>query len=255
MSNIYFASDFHLGLDLAQSSQERERMIVDWLEEIATDASEVYLVGDLFDFWFEYRSVVPRGFARFIGALARLRDRGIAVHIFTGNHDMWMFSYFEEELDIPIYREPILKTLSGKKFLIGHGDGLGPGDYGYKFIKRVFASRICQWLFARLHPNLAFRVAQFWSVKSREKAERADRFQGKESEWLITYANSVLAQEHIDFFIFGHRHLPIDCALQNSGSRYINLGDWMTHRSFARFDGEELTLDFYKNEHASIIRL
>jgi len=255
MSKIYFASDFHLGLELNQSSAERERLIVDWLSDIKKDASEVYLVGDLFDFWFEYQSVVPRGFVRFIGKLAELRDQGIELHIFTGNHDMWMFSYFEDELDIPVHRNPIRRTFGGKSFLIGHGDGLGPGDYGYKFIKRVFASRICQWSFARLHPNFAFWLARFWSRRSRQKADRNDAFQGKENEWLATYANEMIDTESIHYFVFGHRHLPIDCRLKNGSSRYINLGDWMTYRSYAVFDGNDLKLHFYKNEESQVIFL
>lgn len=255
MSRIYFASDFHLGLDLSQSSAERERLIVEWLSQIKKDATEVYLVGDLFDFWFEYPSVVPRGFIRFIGKLAELKDHGIKLHIFTGNHDMWMFSYFEEELDITIYREPIRRTFSGKKFLIGHGDGLGPGDYGYKFIKRIFSSPICQWLFARLHPNFAFLLAKFWSRRSRQKVGRKDIFQGKQNEWLATYANEIIEKEAIDYFVFGHRHLPIDCKLNNNKGRYINLGDWMTYRSYAVFDGQDLKLHFYKNEESQILFL
>ena len=255
MTKIYFASDFHLGLDLIQSSNDRERLIVEWLSEIESDAAEIYLVGDLFDFWFEYRSVIPRGYTRLIGKLAQLRDRGIPIFIFTGNHDMWMFSFFEEELGIPIYRTSIIRTFSGRTFLIGHGDGLGPGDHGYKFIKRVFANPICQWLFARLHPNFAFWIAKYWSGRSRAKAEGKDRFVGKEHEWLITYANDVLKHENIDYFIFGHRHLPIDCQLDNAKSRYINLGDWMKFRSYAVFDGQDLTLQFYKNDDAEIIYL
>ncbi len=168
---------------------------------------------------------------------------------------MWMFSYFEEELDITIYREPLRRTISGKKFLIGHGDGLGPGDYGYKFIKRVFASPISQWLFARLHPNFAFWLAKFWSGRSRNKAGRKDAFQDKQSEWLATYANDLIKTEDIDYFVFGHRHLPIDCRLDNEVSRYINLGDWMTYRSYAVFDGNDLKLDFYKNEESNTIFL
>ena len=255
MSRIYFASDFHLGLDLAQSSKDRERMIVGWLEEIASDAREIFLVGDLFDFWFEYRSVIPRGFTRFIGMLARLKDQGVAVHIFTGNHDMWMFNYFEKELGIPIYRNPIIREFDGKKFYIGHGDGLGPGDHGYKMLKRIFSSKICQWLFARLHPNLAFGLAKFWSARSRAKANKTDAFRGKDHEWLVSYANELSATLDVDYFVFGHRHLPIRCLLDNGFSQYINLGDWMTHRSYAVFDGKSLTLEFYKNSDGAVIQL
>jgi len=154
MKKVYFASDFHLGIDARLSSREREKQLVRWLEQIRKDAYSIYLVGDVFDFWFEYKTVVPKGYVRLLGKLAELRDEGIPIYFFTGNHDMWMFSYFEEELGIPIYREPIVREIMGKTFFIGHGDGLGPGDHGYKFIKRVFANPVCQWLFERLHPKI-----------------------------------------------------------------------------------------------------
>jgi UDP-2,3-diacylglucosamine hydrolase len=212
-------------------------------------------VGDLFDFWFEYKAVIPKGFSRLIGKLGNLQDQGVRISIFTGNHDMWMFDYFEKELGIPIYRAPIRRTFSGKSFLIGHGDGLGPGDRGYKLIKRVFASPYSQWLFARLHPNFAFSLASFWSRQSRAKARTKDQFISKDREWLVSYANDVLQTERIDYFIFGHRHLPIDCLLDNGHSRYINLGDWMVHNSFASFDGVKLELQFFENEDGEVISL
>ncbi len=253
MSKIYFASDFHLGLDVRYTSKERERQIIRWLDMIASDAAELYLVGDIFDFWFEYREVIPKGYSRLIGKLAQLRDAGLPIYLFTGNHDMWMFGYFEEELGIPIYRSPIERTFSGKKFLIGHGDGLGPGDRGYKFIKRVFASPVSQWLFARLHPNFAFSVAKYWSNKSRDNAD--DGFKGKEGEWLISFAHQILEDTYYDYFVFGHRHLPIWCQLDNGRSIYVNLGDWMTHNSYVYFDGSSLHLDFFENEHGQIIKV
>ena len=251
-NRTYFASDFHLGVDARLSSREREAQIVRWLEQIREDAAAIYLVGDLFDFWFEYRSVVPKGYVRVIGKLAELRDAGIPIFFFTGNHDMWMFRYFEEELDIPIYRQPVVREIEGKTFYIGHGDGLGPGDYGYKFIKKVFASPICQWLFARLHPNFAFWLANYWSGKSRESHGYEPVFHGEENEWLIQYANDVLASQSVDYFIFGHRHLPIDFTLKNGQSRYINLGEWMYNNSYAVFDGSSLDLKFFENEHGRI---
>jgi len=167
-TKIYFASDFHLGVDAKYTSKEREKQIVRWLEEIKHDALEIYLVGDVFDYWFEYGTVVPKGYTRLFGKLIELRDLNIPIYFFIGNHDMWMFNYFEEELDIPIYRQPITKKLLGKTFFIGHGDGLGPGDHGYKFLKKFFASPLCQWLFARLHPNFALGLMRFWSGKSRD---------------------------------------------------------------------------------------
>jgi UDP-2,3-diacylglucosamine hydrolase len=241
MKKTYFASDFHLGVDGRHSSRQREQILVRWLETIRQDAEAIYLVGDLFDFWFEYRTVVPKGHVRLLGKLAELRDRGIPIYFFTGNHDMWIFRYFEEELDIPTYRKPVVREIGGKKFMIGHGDGLGPGDHGYKFLKRVFANPFCQWLFERLHPNLGISIARFWSGKSRA-GQAEEQFLGEEKEWLIQYANEVLEKEYFDYFIFGHRHLPIDHTLKNGKSRYINLGEWLYQYTYAVFDGEDLYL-------------
>jgi UDP-2,3-diacylglucosamine hydrolase len=251
---IYFASDFHLGIDARLTSGERERQIVRWLDSIKSDAAEIYLVGDVFDFWFEYATVVPKGYVRLLGKLAELRDAGIPIYFFIGNHDMWMFRYFEEELDIPIYRKPIVRKLLGKTFFIGHGDGLGPGDHGYKFLKKVFANPVCQWLFARLHPNLGIGLANYWSRKSRLSNKIETEFYGLEKERLAAYANRKLDQQPSDFYIFGHRHLPIDYTLKDSKSRYINLGEWMNYNSYAVFDGENLEFKFFENECATCFK-
>jgi UDP-2,3-diacylglucosamine hydrolase len=236
-------------------SGEREKQIVRWLDMIKADADEIFLVGDVFDFWFEYKSVVPKGFTRLLGKLAELSDQGIPISIFTGNHDMWLFSYFPEELKIPVYRDPIIREWNGKHFYIGHGDGLGPGDKGYKFIKRVFANPVCQWLFARLHPNFAFWLAQFWSKASRKYAHIKDTFKGKENEWLVTFANDLIKRKDIDYFVFGHRHLPIDCLLENRKSRYINLGDWLQFNSYAVFDEAQLEIRFFENTNGKVIHI
>jgi UDP-2,3-diacylglucosamine hydrolase len=253
MSKIYFASDFHLGIDARLTSVEREAQIVRWLEMVRVDALAIYLVGDLFDFWFEYRSVVPRGHVRFLGKLAEVADAGIQLHIFTGNHDMWMSEYLQQEIGATLHRQPVFQEWMGKKFLIGHGDGLGPGDHGYKFIKKVFASPVSQWLYALLHPDLAFRMANFWSGQSRNSAVIKDRWLGKENEWLVQYANEIIRETELDFLIFGHRHLVIDCTLDNKTSRYINLGDWLSFNSYAVFDGSDLKIRFFENEGASAI--
>lgn len=238
---IYFASDFHLGIPDYASSLEREKKIVRWLDTIKKDAAEIYLLGDVFDFWFEYSTVVPRGFVRLLGKIAELTDSGIPVHWFTGNHDMWIFDYVPKELNVMLHRAPIQKEYSGKKFYIAHGDGLGPGDYGYKFIKRLFASRVCQWLFARLHPNLGISIARYWSGKSRIATGRNDeKYLGDEKEYLAVHSKNILAKEHFDYLIFGHRHLPLDIKLDNS--RYINLGDWVRYFTYAVFDGSDLQL-------------
>ena len=239
---IYFASDFHLGAPDYNTSLEREKRMVKWLDEIKADAGEIYLVGDLFDFWFEYKTVVPKGFVRVLGKIAELTDSGVIVHLFTGNHDMWMFDYLPKEINIILHREPIEKEFGGKKFLIGHGDGLGPGDRPYKILKKVFANKICQWLFSIIHPDLGMRIANYWSHRSRIFNEaHEEKFLGEDKEWLVIYCKEVLQQKHYDYFIFGHRHLPLDIILAEN-SRYINLGEWFKSNSFAVFDGEELSL-------------
>ena len=244
---IYFASDFHLGVLDHKASLVREKRVVAWLESIKHDASDIYLVGDVFDFWFEYKSTVPKGFVRLLGKLAELSDSGINIHFFTGNHDMWAFDYLTEEIGAMMYREPIEIDLSGKKMMIGHGDGLGPADHGYKFIKKVFANKLCQWLFARLHPNLSFGVAHYFSKKSRIATGTSDeKFLGNENEWLVLYCKEVLKKRHIDYFIFGHRHLPLDIQL-NDKSRYINLGEWIHYNTYAVFNGEKLELKKFES--------
>jgi len=242
MGKTYFASDFHLGVDSLETSIEREKRIVRWLEDIRNDADSVYLVGDIFDYWFEYAAAVPKGFVRLLGKLAELKDQGIDIYAFTGNHDMWMFGYFENELGIPVYRKPVYREIDGKTFIIGHGDGLGPGDHGYKFIKRVFANKATQWLFARIHPNTGIGLMKFFSGKSRDYTS-VPEFLGEDKEWLIQYCIEKLRETEIDYFIFGHRHVPIDHLLPNGKSRYINLGDWLTHYTYAVFDGNNLILD------------
>ena len=246
----FFASDFHLGADARLSSAERERQLVRWLHAVAPEAEAIYLVGDLFEFWFEYKSVIPKGFSRLFGALAELRDAGLPMYVFTGNHDLWMFGYFEQEFGIPVYRQPIQKIIHGKQFLIGHGDGLGPGDLGYKRMKKVFTHPFSQWLFGWFHPDLGTRLAHFSSQTSRAATPPAERdWLGEDREWLLQYCHRKVEQGiEPDYFIFGHRHLPIDWLLKNNRSRYVNLGEWMYHCSYAVFDGESLDLRFFEKE-------
>ena len=234
----FFASDFHLGVDARHTSAERERHIVAWLDHcVAEDADAIYLVGDLFEFWFEWRRAVPRGYVRFLGKLAELTDRGIPVYVFTGNHDMWMRDYLEREAGVILYREPVVHTIYGKKVLIGHGDGLGPGDRGYKRLKKVMNAGWAKWLYARLHPNLAMQLALFFSGKSREAQPSEEVFLGPEQEWLIAYSERKLAEHpRLAYCIFGHRHLPIDHTLSNGTSRYINLGEWLQAYSYLRME-------------------
>ncbi|MGB0178282.1 MAG: UDP-2,3-diacylglucosamine diphosphatase [Owenweeksia sp.] len=242
---IYFASDLHLGVPNYEKSLEREKLFVRWLDEVKEDAAEIFIVGDLFDFWFEYKKAVPRGFVRVLGKIAEITDSGIPVHMFTGNHDMWIFDYLPKETGVELYREPISRTWNDQKFFIGHGDGLGPGDHGYKFIKKVFSNKFLQWSFARLHPNFGIGLADYFSRSSRAKTGESDaRFLGEDEEWLAIFAREVLKEEHFDYFIFGHRHLPLDLKLTTE-SRYINLGDWIKYYSYGEFDGEEMYLKYY----------
>jgi UDP-2,3-diacylglucosamine hydrolase len=240
---IFFASDFHLGVPDHKTSVEREKRIVLWLDSIKAEAHSIYLLGDLFDFWFEYRYTIPKGHIRLLGKLAELRDSGIPIYFFTGNHDMWMFDYFEKELNIPIYREPKLLSIGNQKLLIGHGDGLGPGDTTYKFIKRFFNSPVCQWLFARIHPNLGFFIANTWSRKSRiaNIKREEEKFHGEEGEFLWVYCRELEKSAHHDFYIFGHRHLPLDLKVSEN-SRYINLGEWVNFNTYAVYDGTNVEL-------------
>ena len=244
---IFFASDFHLGVPTPEESLKREKLIVKWLDSIKHEAHSIYLMGDIFDFWFEYRHAIPKGFIRLQGKLAELTDKGIPVIFFTGNHDMWMFDYFTKELNIPIYRGPLELKISSagnrdQKILIGHGDGLGPGDTSYKILKWFFNSSVCQWLFARIHPNLGIGIAKIWSRRSRiSNIKREEKFKGEEGEFLLTYCKELEKTNHHDFYIFGHRHLPLDLKVSEN-SRYINLGEWVHFNTYALYDGTEISL-------------
>ncbi len=244
---VYFASDFHLGIPNPAESRAREKRLVQWLSEVQKDAALLFLVGDIFDVWFEYKHVIPKGFTRFLGKLASLRDGGLQIEAFTGNHDLWMRGYFEEELDIPVHHAPIERTINGKRFFIGHGDGLGPGDHGYKLLKKVLSNRATQWLYRRLHPDTGVGLATWASRKGPKHAgeEVKDVFRGPEKEWLVQFCLETLQQRPMDYFIFGHRHLAIDYPLPG-GSRYLNLGDWITFNTYAVFDGENLSLKTFQ---------
>ena len=245
-TKLYFASDFHLGVPTHTKSLEREKQIIAWFDTIKEDAKSIYLLGDIFDFWFEYKTVVPKGYVRLLAKLANLVDNGIEINIIRGNHDMWMYDYLPKEIGVNILEDKTILSENGKQIFLAHGDGLGPGDLGYKLIKKVFASKICQWLFARLHPNFGIGIAQFWSRKSRiANQEKPDPFLGEEKEWLVSYCKRKQNEMDIDYFVFGHRHLPLEIDIDKK-TKYINLGDWIHHNSYAVFDEEELTLQYFK---------
>ena len=239
---VYFSSDNHLGAPTPELSKPREQRFVAWLNEIQSDAAALFLLGDLFDFWFEYRTVVPKGFVRVLGKLAELSDAGIPIYFFVGNHDLWMKDYFKTELGIPVFHQPQAFSIGGHRFFIGHGDGKGPGDKGYKRMKKVFSSPFFQWLFRWIHPDIGVRIAQYLSVKNKLISGDEDReFLGEDGEWLAQYAKRKLEKTHYDYFIFGHRHLPMTIDL-GGGSTYINLGDWISHYTYATYDGQQTKL-------------
>ncbi|MFM6934121.1 MAG: UDP-2,3-diacylglucosamine diphosphatase [Flavobacteriales bacterium] len=242
----YFASDFHLGTPDEKSSRAREKTILSWLDHIEKDAEEIFLIGDIFDFWFEYKTVVPKGFVRLQAKIAYLVDIGIPVHFFKGNHDMWMFHYFQEELGVQLHADEYCFEKNGKRFFVAHGDGLGPGDYKYKFIKRVFRNPLCQWAFARIHPNFGISLANFFSRSSRKSGMSKDMiYAGKEQEWLYQFCQTEQHKNPYDFYIFGHRHLPLFYQLEKSV--YVNTGEWLYAHTFARFDGKQLEMFTWKN--------
>jgi UDP-2,3-diacylglucosamine hydrolase len=247
---IYFASDFHFGVPDHASSLKRERFFIEWLDIVKNDASEIFLMGDLFDFWFEYKTVIPKGFVRLLGKLAELTDAGIQVHLFRGNHDVWAFDYLNKELGIQLHRAPVVRVFNERKFFLAHGDGLGPGDHGYKFLKKVFESPLNQWLFRWLHPDIGTRMGLYFSRRSRisnnAKEGKLEKTLNIEGERLYQFCNEYLASHPgINYFLLGHRHLPYDTNI-NESSRFINLGDWITHFSYAEFDGKDLNLKFFK---------
>lgn len=252
--NIYFLSDFHLGVPSHEKSIEREKKIVQFLNNVEAQAAEIFIVGDMFDFWYEYKHVVPKGYVRLLGKLAQLSDNGIKLHFFVGNHDMWMKDYFQQELNMPVYFEPKEFEWSGKQFLVGHGDGLGPGDKGYKRLKKIFRNPVCQWAFGILPPKVGVGVANYMSRRSRAKTGSSEEvFLGENKEWLIQYSKQKLREKHYDYLIFGHRHLPIDFKIDEN-SRYINLGDWISFFTYAVFDGKDVQLFSYSGMEDKIIR-
>jgi len=243
---IYFASDFHLGVPTHEISLAREKKVVRWLDSIKDTAQEIYLVGDIFDFWWEYKYTIPKGQTRLLGKIAEITDSGIPVHFFTGNHDLWMKDYFTKELNVAVHHEPIEKTYNQKLFFIGHGDGLGPGDKWYKFLKKCFTSPFLIWCFGRLHPNLGFWIARRSSRRSRITTGDSDKkFLGNENEWLFSFSKEEIKKRHVDYFIFGHRHLPLDLQVTEN-SRYINLGEWINYCTYAEFDGTNLSLKTFE---------
>jgi UDP-2,3-diacylglucosamine hydrolase len=246
--NIYFASDFHLGSPNYKESRIRENRIVRWLDAIEPTCSELFLMGDVSDFWFEYKTVVPKGFIRLQGKLASMSDVGIKIYFFKGNHDMWVNDYFTKEMGIQIISDEFEMVRGGKSFYLHHGDGLGPGDYGYKLLRKIFRNPICQWLFSLLPPTIGMGIANGWADQSRAVSAKEEVFMGTDNEWLAIYAREQLQRKHYDFFVFGHRHLPLNLNVAPN-SVYVNLGEWINFSSYAVFDGNALTLNYFEKEN------
>jgi UDP-2,3-diacylglucosamine hydrolase len=252
LKKIYFASDFHLGIPDYESSLKREKMLVSWLDDARKDAAEIFLMGDIFDFWFEYKTVVPKGYVRLLGKLAEITEAGIPVHLFTGNHDIWAFEYLQKEVNIHLHTHPETRKMMDRIFYLAHGDGLGPGDNGYKFLKKIFRSRFNQFLFRWLHPDVGARLGLYFSGKSRlanmVKENKKENLNRIEDEMLYKYACGLLKEGiDADYFVFGHRHRPVDIELK-PGCRMVILGDWLTNFTFAEFDGNNLNLKYFKTK-------
>jgi UDP-2,3-diacylglucosamine hydrolase len=236
---IYFASDFHLGLNTGSPAIERERKVVEWLNKAASDAKEIWLLGDVFDFWWEYKLVVPRGFTRFLGTLSSITDSGISVHFFTGNHDMWVTDYLAKECGLIIHTKPLTTSFDGIRFHLAHGEGLGTKDPGFKILLKIFHNKPLRVLYSALHPLIGVGFGLKWSLSSRLGKGITTEFMGEEKEDLIRYSLAFPADEKIDYFIFGHRHLAMVNTLKN-GAEIIFLGDWIKHSSYAVWDGSDL---------------
>ncbi len=248
MKRIYFASDFHLGIPNHEDSLQRELRIIRWLNSIKADCAELFIVGDIFDFWFEYKLVVPKGFVRLQAKFAEFVDAGIPVHFFHGNHDLWQFGYFEKELGVKVHAKPIVKNLLGKQFYIGHGDGFGPGQRRFKLILAMYRNKLFQRLFAFFHPSVGIGAANWFSAQSKLKTFDGNfTFYGEE-EHLIKYCRQLIAKgERYDYYVFGHRHLPMQYDL-GEGLVYANLGDWMGYNTYAVFDGKQFSIETFEKQ-------
>ena len=238
---IFFASDFHLGLNTGTPPVDREKKVITWLDKITPEAKEIYLLGDVFDFWWEYKLVVPRGFTRFLGKLSSITDSGIPVHFFTGNHDMWVGDYLSGECGLIIHTDPLTTTFNGKIFHLAHGEGLGNTNSRYKILLKIFRNKHLRSWYSSIHPRIGVGIGHKWSLSSRlDKGIFLD-FLGEEKEDLIIYANKILVNEKIDYFIFGHRHLALSFKMKQGGEIFF-LGDWIKHSSYAEWDGNSLIL-------------
>lgn len=245
MKNVYFLSDAHLGSRAISTRRTHERRLVNFLDQIKHNAAAVYLLGDMFDYWYEYRHVVPKGYTRFLGKISELTDSGVEVHFFTGNHDLWVGDYLEKECGVILHRHEQTCEIYGKVFFLAHGDGLGDTDWKYRTLRSIFHSKTLQRLFSMIHPRWTVELGLEWAKHSRMKRldGKEPEYMGEEKEPLVLYSKQYL-REHpeINYFIYGHRHIMLDLMLTRN-SRMVILGDWIKEFSYAVFDGEAFFLE------------
>lgn len=245
---VFFVSDAHLGIDAMISSNKREEKLVRWLEKIEGEADEIYLMGDIFDWWFDYAEVVPKGYVLLLGQLKKMRLNSIPIYFFTGNHDMWIFDYFEKEFGIPTYRKELIKEIYGKKFFLAHGDGLGKITSGDYFMKKTFHHPVLQWIFARIHPNTGMKIMKFFSTRSRDSHSKYDEIFVPAKETLLHFAEEQISNGlSVDYFVFGHRHIPVNMTLSDNKTQFINLGDWITKFTYGVFDREKFEIKIFED--------
>jgi len=247
MKPIYFLSDAHLGSRAIAHGRTQERRLVRFLDSIKEKAGAVYLLGDMFDFWYEYKHVVPKGYTRLLGKISELTDLGVEVHFFTGNHDIWAYGYLAEECGVIIHRKPLTVEMGDKVFFLAHGDGLGDPNPSFKLLRAIFHNRVCQILFSALHPRWGMEFGLTWAKHSRLKHEAEDPpcYLGEDKEYLVLFAKEYLhSHPNVNYFLFGHRHIELDLMLSRT-ARVMILGDWITHFTYAVYDGEQLWMENY----------
>lgn len=241
---VYFASDFHFGIPDYATSRKREQVICNWLNSIQHNAQHIFLLGDVFDAWMEYTWVVPKGHVRFLGKLAELSDKGIHIHMFIGNHDVWMRGYFEQELQIPVYKELRQVQINEKKIVMGHGDGVSTLEKKYRIMKAIIHHPVSQWIYRKLHPDWGLALADYFSRLGPKHKYEALTLKPANQEYQMLFANDCLKHTHYDYFIFGHRHIPYQVQLTQN-SEILNVGDWLQFNTYAVFDGISMKLEKY----------
>ncbi len=234
----YFLGDFHFGSPNYKQSKKRELKILSFLNSIESDLKELFLLGDIFDFWYEYKEVVPKGFTRFLGKISQLSDKGINIHLILGNHDMWVLDYFQKELGMNVHHDIIKIRINNNLLMVGHGDGIGKGDFGYKFLKLIFKNKILRFLYRCIHPDIGIKLGIFLS--NRKKIGTKD-YSISNNERIYNYCKQIESNSHHDYYIFGHSHQSIERKINNN-SKYINVGDWIKNSNYLVVKNEQIKL-------------